>query len=325
MTISIVIPVFNVEEYLPKCLDSILIDNNFDGEVICVNDGSTDNSLSILRDYANKFGNIKIINQDNKGLSEARNSGLRVATGDYILFVDSDDWLFPDSLQQIIAKLDGEEILYFNSKKVYEETGEVDGNIAIPERRHISGQAYFAAIQEEPRNVPSGCVCSGIYKRSFLTDNNLWNEPGIYHEDSYFTPQALLKAQDVSCVNDYVYAYRIRTKGSITASTKPKHIKDSLFICRNLYRIINGYDKLPDAFYSYIADFYIDLICRAYDHNLLLSQWWRTKDSVYFIHCNRNIRQRKVAKLSLISPKLSYAYLTDKLPGIFRRGINRFL
>lgn len=325
MTVSIVIPVYNVEKYLPKCLDSILIENNFDGEVICVNDGSTDNSVSVLGEYAHKFGNLKIINQANKGLSEARNSGLRVASGEYILFVDSDDWLFPDSLQQLIAKLDGEEILYFNSKKVYEETGEIDGNIAIPKRRHISGQAYFAAIQNEPRNVPSGCVWSGIYRRSFLIDNNLWNEPGIYHEDSYFTPRALLKAQDVSCVNDYVYVYRIRIKGSITASTRPKHIKDSLFICRSLYRIINGYDEVPDAFYSYIANSYIDLICRSYEHNIPLGRWWRIKDSAYFIHCVRNVRQRKAAKLSLIAPKLSYGYLTDKLPGLFRKGINRFL
>lgn len=325
VTTSVIIPTYDVEAYLPKCLDSILVDNNYKEEVICVNDGSTDNSLSILQNYSQKFSNIIIITQVNKGLSEARNTGLRAAHGDYVLFIDSDDWLFPNSLQHVIEQIDGEDVLYYNARKVYEDTGTIDANYDIQERKHMSGQAYFAAIQKEPRNMPCVCVWGGLYRRKFLLDNNLWNEPGIYHEDSYFTPQVLLNAHDVSCVNEYVYAYRIRTSGSITASTRPKHIQDSLFICRNLYTIYNQYGKLNDVFYSYMADSYINLICRAYEHHLPLWHWWKIKDSKIFAHSSRYARQRKAARLSFISPKISYDYLKDNLPSWFRRLINRFL
>lgn len=325
MTTSIIIPVYNVEAYISKCLDSILVDNNYKEEVVCVNDGSTDNSLIILEEYAAKFKNVHVISQSNKGLSEARNTGLRVAHGDYVLFIDSDDWLFPNSLQHVIEQIDGEDVLYYNARKVYEDTGEIDANLDIQDRKHMSGQAYFAAIQKEPRNMPCVCVCGGIYRRRFLLDNNLWNEPGIYHEDSYFTPQVLLNAQDISCTNEYVYAYRIRTSGSITASTRPKHIQDSLFICRNLYAIFNQHGNLHDAFYSYISNSYINLICRAYEHHLPLRRWWKIKDCKIFVHSARNARQRKAARLSVISPKVSYNYLKDQLPTIVRRFINRFL
>ena len=91
MTLSIIIPVYNVESYLAQCLDSVLVDNNFTGQVICVNDGSTDGSLAILEQYAAKHDNIEIITQANAGLSAARNTGLNAANGDYVFFMDSDD------------------------------------------------------------------------------------------------------------------------------------------------------------------------------------------------------------------------------------------
>lgn len=91
--ISIIVPVYNVSEYLPQCIDSLLRQTYEETEIICVNDGSTDNSLSILQKYAEESDRVHIINQDNRGVSEARNRGLSVATGDWIMFVDSDDWI----------------------------------------------------------------------------------------------------------------------------------------------------------------------------------------------------------------------------------------
>lgn len=158
-TLSIIIPVYNVVPYIAQCLDSILIDNHFEGEVLCVNDGSTDDSLSVLKEYAARYGNVAIIDQKNKGLSEARNTGLRAAKGNYVAFIDSDDWLFPNTLDRILRHIDGEDVLYYNARKVYEDTGLMDGDKDIIERKHLSGPAYFAAIQGEPRNMP--CVCVG--------------------------------------------------------------------------------------------------------------------------------------------------------------------
>ena len=169
------------------------------------------------------------------------------------------------------------------------------------------------------------CVCGGVYNRRFLIDNHLWNEPGIYHEDNYFTPQVLMKAHDVSFVNDYVYTYRVRSNGNITATTKPKHIKDLLFIVRNLYIQFKAVKDINPAFMHYLAGTYTNLLCRAYDNHLPLWKWWHLKDSLYYYRCSGTARSRKSALLSLVTPRLSYKYLTDQLPSYVRRFINRFM
>ena len=121
-SLSIVIPVYNVEQYLPKCLDSVLVDNQFTGQVICVNDGSTDGSLAILEEYVARYSNMEIISQSNAGLSAARNVGLQAASGDYVMFLDSDDWLKPNALFKLSELIHGEDVIYFNGLKYYEAT-----------------------------------------------------------------------------------------------------------------------------------------------------------------------------------------------------------
>ena len=246
-SLSIIIPVYNVEKYLSKCLDSILVDNAFTGQVMCVNDGSTDGSAAILDEYAERYPNVEIITQTNAGLSVARNAGFDRATGDYVFFLDSDDWVMSDSISRVLMQINGEDVVYFNAKKYYEDTQTYDVDCAIKEIKHIDGHVYYAIAYGKPRNMSFSCVCGGIYKRSFLKENNLYNEPGLYHEDDYFTPQVLLAAKDVSCINEYVYVYRVR-KGSITANVTEKHIKDMLFIVRNLYAKFQQIENIPHAF-----------------------------------------------------------------------------
>lgn len=102
--ISIIVPVYNVEKYLPQCLDSIIGQTYSNIEIICVNDGSPDNSIDILTDYAHRDSRIKIVSQKNKGLSSARNTGLHYASGDYIMFVDSDDWIELDTCEKALQE-----------------------------------------------------------------------------------------------------------------------------------------------------------------------------------------------------------------------------
>ena len=101
--ISVIVPVYNVEKYLARCLDSIINQTLADIEIICINDGSTDNSLEILNDYAKKDSRIKIIDQTNAGLSCARNAGMQIAQGEYIGFVDSDDWIDLDFYEKLVC------------------------------------------------------------------------------------------------------------------------------------------------------------------------------------------------------------------------------
>lgn len=323
-SLSIIIPVYNVEQYLSKCLDSILVDNQFTGQVICVNDGSADDSPIILERYAEKYSNIEIVSQHNAGLSVARNVGLDNAKGDYVFFLDSDDWIVPNSINRVLDRIEGEEVIYFNAKKYYESKQTYDDELDIPEYKHLLGQVFFAKIDSARRNVPWVCVVGGLYKRSFLLENQLYNEPGIFHEDSYYTPQVLLAAKDVSCVNEYVYNYRLH-EGSITTSVSSKHISDSLFIARGLYEIYNQQLSVTDVFYQNVCNVYIVLIDEGYKHSISLRHLWKCSDSQIMLRCAYNLHSKKIARLSFITPYLAYRYMTNSLPNILRRMINRFL
>lgn len=323
-SLSIIIPVYNVEQYLEKCLDSVLVDNSFKGQVICVNDGSKDGSLAILEKYSAKYTNIEIISQPNAGLSAARNAGIDKATGDYVFFLDSDDWVFPGSIKQVLDAINGEEIIYFNAKLFFEEKQTFVRDYAIQERKHMDGSSYFAAIYNEPHNMSILCVCGGFFKREFMKSNNLRNEPGIYHEDNYFTPQALLAAKDVSCVNVYLYSYRIR-RGSITTNVTAKHVHDELFIARNLYKIYNSHGNVADVFYEDVCNLYVTLIGEGYWHSIPVHKQWKLKDSLIMMRCAMDERSRKIAILTFISPRLAYRYMIDQLPSVVRKIINRFV
>lgn len=324
ITLSIIIPVYNVEKYLGKCLDSILVDNAFTGQVICVNDGSTDGSGKILEEYKAKYPNLEIISQKNAGLSAARNSGFDRATGEYVFFMDSDDWVIHGAIEKIMKQIDGEDVVYFNARKYYEEEQCYGQEIDIPSIKQMDGQEYFATIYSQPRTMPIVCVCGGFYRRLFLKENHLYNEMGIYHEDNYFTPQVLLAAKRVNSINEYVYAYRIR-KGSITANVTEKHIKDLLFIARNLYGKYQERENINATFYRDVCDIYINLINAAYHNGIRVQRYWRKSDSKIMLKCAKNARHRKIAKLTYISPEIAYKYMTDNLPSFWRRLINRFL
>lgn len=233
MKFSIIIPVYNVEQYLTKCLDSVVNQTyNDEYEVICVNDGSTDSSLAILEEYAEKYGIIKIINQENRGLSEARNTGLRQAKGKYIWFVDSDDWIEDDALNILHKKINDEDIVCFNGRRYFEDgrTETPDEGIEISD---LSGWEYYNKYALQHRKFHFVCVVLRVYKRDFLLENNLFFEPGIYHEDNLFTPIALYYAIKIKSIPDTLYQYRIR-KNSITQNINFKRITDIITIANRL-------------------------------------------------------------------------------------------
>lgn len=324
MRLSIIIPVYNVAPFLEQCLDSVFVDNRFAGQVICVNDGSSDGSLEILNRYVEHYPNLLVVTQPNMGLSVARNTGLDHAKGDYVFFLDSDDWVMPGMIDRVLSRVDGEDVIYYNARRFFEDTDSWDSVCPVTEIKDVSGADYFKMALGQKRNIPIVCVWGGFYRRSFLLEHHLKNEPGIYHEDNYFTPQVLLVAQHVSFVNEYLYVYRIR-KGSITATVKQKHIKDMLFVARNLF---NHYELSPDVprvFYSAVKDLYIHLIIDAYRNGIPLGRMWQKSDSKRMAKCADDTRSRKISKLCMLSTKLAYDYMEDKLPGIIRRSINRFL
>jgi len=233
MTFSIIIPVFQVEKYLVQCLESVLNQNFEDYEVILIDDGSTDNSGKICDDYASKYSNIEVIHQTNSGISVARNNGMVRANGDYIVFIDSDDYIEPDSFKQIYLELTKSHFpdLLITLFKTFISSGETFHHDLFLQKYEIS-----AMHKEEIINLlftKSDTVWGPwryIVKREFIKSCQLKFPAGMLFEDSIWTPSIFLSAATFSGLNYYWYNYRIDNPDSITRNIGFQEVMDILKI-----------------------------------------------------------------------------------------------
>lgn len=234
ITLSIIIPVYNVEKYVRKTLESIFLSNfpKRELEVIVVNDGTKDNSMSIVNEFAAKFANLKIINQENQGLSVARNTGLKAARGKYVWFVDSDDWVENDSLPFLLEYLEhsDKDVLMFKIRE-YDEEGRILLERFFHDNKNaeqISGTDVV--LYQKKYGVDITPMQQYVIRRDFLLSNKLFFVPGIYHEDKEFAPRMLINAKKVTIIPKVIYCYLRRNSGSITTD-------DSLQKKRSLSKI----------------------------------------------------------------------------------------
>ena len=241
--VSIIIPVYNVEEYLEKCLNSVINQTLTDIEIICINDGSTDNSLLILENFARNDKRIIILNQENKGQSAARNNGLKIATGEFIGFVDSDDWIDLNYYEVLynFAKKHEADIAVCGIIKVLEHKNEIYLKFEKEKTETVARKKYQLA------NIPKNCyVVNKIYNRKALLKSGVEFEEGVMYEDIEWTHKVLYllgKMVSVSYVN---YFYRDNCNSTVRTRNE-KYYKDcsraflkSLdFIQRNNIKIRN--------------------------------------------------------------------------------------
>lgn len=238
---SIIIPIYNVEKYLSKCLDSLVNQTFTDIEIICVNDGSSDNSLQVLNEYASQDNRIKVINQENLGVSTARNVGIDNATGEYLLFVDADDWL----------DLKTCEILY--------------NSISINSADLLSFNAFFVKNKQEiyglKKNLNSvlyGEMWSISYKKDFLLKYNIKFPKHIkIAEDHIFKIQALINTNKILILEDYLYYYCADRENS---SSKIKSVVDDDI--QSFYYLIeqDWFVKCDNIKKQQIIDYWLKLI-----------------------------------------------------------------
>lgn len=227
--LTFIIPVYNVERYLKKCLDSVLVGNAFTGQVVCVNDGSTDGSAAILEKYAKKYPNVEVITQLNAGLSAARNAGIKAAKGEYVCFLDSDDFWQPNVLSGLIEQIerDNLDVLRFRFQNVNE-----DYVVFNPYKRdHTKDNDYsdfpIDGVSFLNQRMGTQCYAAMFILRRALLEGCLFT-PGIYFEDTDWTPRMLCKAKRAASTNSILYNYLMRT-GSITKAvdrTKQKKVLD---------------------------------------------------------------------------------------------------
>lgn len=245
--ISFVIPIYNVEKYIVKCIESCTNQDllSAEYEIICVNDGTPDRSAVIAHELAEKHQNVRVIDRENGGLSAARNTGLRNAKGDYIFFLDSDDWIKDNCLATIYrrckeGKLDMLRICAAN----------MIGN--EPRRRFsYNNEGEVLVGKEILRKGISFCAPFSIYRRQFLLDNDLWFYEGIYHEDNEFTPRAFFKAERVGAMNDLIY-FVYQNPDSITRSFNPKKAFDFIKVMESLHKFQQREDPGKNNAFNYV-------------------------------------------------------------------------
>ena len=203
MKISVIVPVYNVAEYLPKCLDSLLGQTLKEIEIIVVNDGSPDNSEEIVKDYQKRYMNIKYYYKENGGLSDARNFGLKYATADYVTFVDSDDFISFDMMEKMYN-----EIVVSKSDIVVCEFNYVYGDKLVRSYSNLN----YTDVPDKKYLLTPPMAWLRLYKRELF--DNIQFKKGIYYEDLELTPKLVKYTKKISFVNEGLYFYVIRS-GSI--------------------------------------------------------------------------------------------------------------
>ena len=219
--VSVVIPVYNVEQYLRQCVESVLRQTYQNLEILLIDDGSTDGSGAICDEYAQKDQRIRVIHQKNAGLSMARNEGLRQAVGAYVYFLDSDDWIDGDAMESLVKAVEENkaQMVFFNGVSFQGDHTpcERQSYVRKTDYGRDTGLNMLRRIQEQ-KDYHSA-VPMLFMKREFLTKNHLSFEPGIVYEDMLFTFQAYCLADEVFHLNRQLYHRRYRS-GSITSVKK---------------------------------------------------------------------------------------------------------
>ncbi len=243
--ISVIIPVYNVEKYLSACLDSVLAQTYAELEILAVNDGSTDGSAKILEEYAERDSRIQVLNKPNGGLSDARNYGIEHATGQYYLFIDSDDLIRPDMadlLYRALIQYDAD-IAVSDMEYFYED--------GTPSSYSSGGDFVCTNTAKDPTLIRiNNSACNKLYRAELFADVRF--PYGKFYEDLYTVPVLLYKAKTVVKVGEPLYLYRQRS-GSIAHSSDPRifdiydaidHVRDYVREHGNEAEILKQIDHL---------------------------------------------------------------------------------
>ena len=255
LRISVIIPVFNIEQYVKIAVESVLCQTYKNLEIILVDDGSTDTSAGICDLISQEYHQVKVIHKSNGGLSDARNVGIDNATGDYILFLDGDDfWNDINAIERLVKRvsLSHVDILNFSYIKYYEDTNEY--------------HEYFYNISPCPLNLTKNdrkkylldhnlyiaSACNKLIKKSLFKDGDLYFVNGIYSEDIDWCLRLLIKAESVDFICENFYCYRQRS-GSITHTINDKKCHDLTNNILKCFSMVNKSESLQDVLYKYVA------------------------------------------------------------------------
>lgn len=253
---SFIVPVYNTEKYLKKCLDSLINQTYKDFEIIVVNDGSTDKSSSIISKYQKKYKNIIVIDKENEGLSMARNRGVQKSSGKYIIFVDSDDYVSNKLLEEVDKKIDDNDILRFQIATEDEEYTKIN-EYHEEGFESMCGYDAFKYLSSYHFVEPAWCY---VIRKNYYIENKFSFKKGVYHEDFGLIPYVIYKARKVKSI-DFIGYYYIQRNGSIMNNNDYKKTVKKAFDMLEQYKTmrlfaknINRKNNIDDYFLSYISN-----------------------------------------------------------------------
>lgn len=233
--LSIIVPVYNVRDYLKECLESVISLEGFAYEIIIVNDGSTDGSEEVVLLYE-KYPFVHVIHQENSGLSSARNAGLRKAKGKYVYFLDSDDYVDSRSFEKLFLqgmREDGVEVItgnyfeYWDANQIEEDVHRIE-----VQKKLVAAGSVF--LKKYYLHKISSVVWRSIYAREFLFSGSFFFKEGIYFEDVDWTIGVYTKAKKVCYVPINFYYYRKRDGSIMKSNFSKKKLEDSIYVCKDL-------------------------------------------------------------------------------------------
>ncbi len=253
---SFIVPVYNTEKYLKKCLDSLVNQTYKDFEIIVVNDGSTDKSSNIISKYQKKYKNIIVIDKENEGLSMARNRGVQKSSGKYIIFVDSDDYVSNKLLEEVDKKIDDSDILRFQIATEDENYTKIN-EYHEEDFESMCGYDAFKYLSSYHFVEPAWCY---VIRKNYYIENKFSFKKGVYHEDFGLIPYVIYKARKVKSI-DFIGYYYIQRNGSIMNNNDYKKTVKKAFDMIEQYKTmrlfaknINRKNNLDDYFLSYISN-----------------------------------------------------------------------
>ncbi len=316
--VSVVIPIYNVEKYLRECVDSVLAQTYTDLEIILVDDGSPDNCGKICDEYAAKDRRVKVIHKENGGQSDARNAGIDAAHGEYIFFVDSDDYIEREAVEELIkaAEKSKADIVFYNAVSINEATSYKTESMIHSLEYPISPGTDVLTMALQHKDFFSA-VCLNFYNAGFFKKNGFRFKKRIYFEDFLLHVLAYIRSERVCYLKKSLYYYRIRNNSAMTSEPEDRHFNGLLSCIATFRKEIKSCSdkkriKALELSILHAADLYMFEFSR-----LKISKTKSKTRELGYLRCvERQLSEinSKGLKLKLMFPELFYIYRKALFP-----------
>lgn len=335
--VSIVVPCYNREKYIETCINSVLSQDYENWECIIINDGSKDNTLNLVRSFELKEKRIYVIDQENLGVSEARNKGIDHATGDFLFFLDSDDKLSNDVISTLVAAYENNDIItgVITAMAFADQSIGDDSQVLHPKEDNITFENNnFEVLIRTMESGLTPVVQNRLYRKDFIDENHFRFKPGIVHEDELWFFETMLLAKNVKFVNKKTYFYRIDHQHSITKNLSDKNLESYIKIMEEIvlnYAKNEHYHKIAKWYAVYIKKIFLDFAIRdrlILSDEVILKLESSLKDSYIplsdenFLSKNNEIYYKSINKLSLQKFSIIQKYFFRNPINSLRKIIN---